>query len=211
MNIQNPYLEEIKDVIPFLDWYQDDLDGIEYPQEDAENAVKRHMAAVCLRTEMIRKYSFAIPTQEIIEKIVKYSPIIEVGAGTGYWAWVLRQSGATVEAFDAYPPSAKSKNRYFKNATQWSPVKQGVVEVVKNYSNHSLFLCWPPYNKPMATDCLKQYSGKRLIYIGESEGGCTCDDQFHKLLSKEWDLVENTKIVRWVGMFDELFIYNRKQ
>ena len=43
----------------------------------------------------------------------------------------------------------------------------------------------------MAARCLEHYTGQRLIYIGEGDGGCTADDQFHQMLEEHWEEVEN--------------------
>ena len=39
-----------------------------------------------LREKMLEGFCFAVLTEEMIDKIKEYAPILEVGAGTGYWA-----------------------------------------------------------------------------------------------------------------------------
>ena len=41
-------------------------------------------------------------------------PLLEVGAGTGYWASLLRQAGVSVTAVDSHPPGAQSGNLWHK-------------------------------------------------------------------------------------------------
>ena len=38
------------------------------------------------------------------------SPLVEVGAGTGYWALQLRQMGVEFTALDSQPPGSRSRN-----------------------------------------------------------------------------------------------------
>jgi hypothetical protein len=47
------------------------------------------------RSQLITRYGFAIPSEEALGAIWRCSPrgVIEVGAGTGYWAYVLQQGG----------------------------------------------------------------------------------------------------------------------
>ena len=78
-SMQNPYLEE----------FQSRYNGSYFFHE--------------LRDELVKKYAWAVPTEASIEAIAALGPIVEVGAGTGYWAWLLRQVGATVEAYDVAP------------------------------------------------------------------------------------------------------------
>lgn len=50
-----------------------------------------------------RLFSWAIPNKKAIDICSNYGPIVEVGAGTGYWAWLLRKQGVSVEALDILP------------------------------------------------------------------------------------------------------------
>lgn len=56
-----------------------------------------------IRTFACRMYAFAVPTSEAIAVLKRYSPVVEVGAGTGYWASLLRKAGADVTALDCQP------------------------------------------------------------------------------------------------------------
>lgn len=38
-------------------------------------------------------YSYATPSIESIDKLVNYAPLVEIGAGTGYWAYLIEQRG----------------------------------------------------------------------------------------------------------------------
>ncbi len=144
-------------------------------------------------------YAWAIPTDEALATIAKYSPIIEIGAGTGYWAALLQERGTDVLAFDIYQAGPKHTKVLF-----------GSCEEIQNHPERTLFLCWPPYKTPMAIDCLKAYRGRYLIYVGEGDGGCTGDDAFHALLCREWKPIEYVKIPRWLTIHDRLVVYERK-
>lgn len=51
------------------------------------------------------KYAFAVPNERALQVIAYYSPVVEVGAGTGYWAGLLRKRGVEVIAVDIAPPA----------------------------------------------------------------------------------------------------------
>ena len=161
------------------------------------------------RENGIHNYSFAIPTDAALDVISKYAPIIEMGSGSGYWAHLLRQKGVDIMAYDKYPPtSVKNPWRITKT---WTGVLYGRPPKLKKHTNRSLFICWPPYNTPMGTECLKHYRGRHFIYIGESHYGCTGDDEFHQILEKEWDEIEEVRLPTWPAIHDYLVVYLRKE
>jgi hypothetical protein len=48
-------------------------------------------------------YAFAAPNNHALKALAAVAPIIEVGAGVGYWALLLRQAGVDVVATDELP------------------------------------------------------------------------------------------------------------
>ncbi|MFI6391505.1 hypothetical protein [Nonomuraea sp. NPDC050540] len=144
-------------------------------------------------------YAYAIPSPKTIEWVSGFSadlPIVELGAGRGYWAGQLSRAGIAVEAYDLEPPD-KAKNVSFLGAAGqidvWHPV--GSLEEFATRSrsmNYVLFLCWPPgWGNTMASEALLSFEkagGERLIYIGEPKGGITGDDAFFYALSERWRL-----------------------
>lgn len=158
------------------------------------------------RYELVTTHAWAVPSVEAIDMIVKHSPagVVEIGAGTGYWARLLRERGLFVMAFDEAPhdnPQAQGT---------WSPVEKGGPEKAALWPQLTLFLCWPPYNLPMAHECLRAYSGSTVAYVGEGYGMATGDDAFHDELEDNWDLIDEVALPRWFGIRDDLHIYKRK-
>jgi len=152
------------------------------------------------RREYVRDYSWAIPSELAIEAIRKYAPIIEVGAGGGYWSYLISLDGTSVVAVDNESESFQKK---------WIKTENKGPECLEFYPQQSLFLCWPPYNTPMASDCLLQHKGKYLIYIGECDGGCNADAQFFNILRNEFKLIETIEIPTWPNINDKLWVYQR--
>ncbi len=52
--------------------------------------------------------------REALKALAGVGPLLEVGAGTGYWAFLLRQAGVAVTAVDSHPPGAQSGNLWHK-------------------------------------------------------------------------------------------------
>ncbi len=159
------------------------------------------------RLEFINKYSYAIPNQEAIKSIAKYSPLIEVGAGHGYWSFLLDQAGANIIAFDDYSWFGKT---VLTGENFYTDVEKASHKILKNYPERSLLLCWPPPFNDMAYKCVKTFKGKYFIYIGEDYKGCTANEKFHEYVYENFDTIEQIEIPTWPNFYDRLFIYKRK-
>ena len=159
-----------------------------------------------IRHELVVKYSWAIPNEEAINVITKYSPVVEIGCGTGYWARLLVENGCEITPVDKY-----IKNNPYEHEIKWTHILEGDEdELTETPSDTNLFLCWPPYDEPIAYNCLKKFKGKYLIYVGENRGGCTATDDFFDELESNWEKIETVCIPRWAGIHDTLKVYKRK-
>src|SRR4051812_41614544 len=151
-----------------------------------------------IRRKLIWAYSWAVPSREVIEEIARHAPLIEMGAGTGYWAWLLSQAGADVLAYDANvaaPP-------------HWFGVREGGPEALSAHSGRALYLCWPPLDEPFAEGCLERYEGQTLLYLGAE--GRTAGPGFYARLEREWELVRRLEVPSWPGWENELRTYVRR-
>ncbi len=154
------------------------------------------------RKKLIWAYSWAIPTPEAIEKIAALSPLLELGAGTGYWGWLLRQAGARINCWDANPGAGP----------HWSEVEYGTPEMLSelpDLSERTLLLVWPPLDEPMAEQALMHFTGKHVIYIGEWRGR-TGSSAFHDRLEREFQLDQSIELPRWPGFSDSIQIRSRQ-
>ena len=71
-----------------------------------------------MRSQLIARYGFAVPSDEALTAIERCSPqgVIELGAGTGYWAFLLQQRGVDVVAFDIEPAPVSAER-----VVRWHP------------------------------------------------------------------------------------------
>ena len=180
------------------------------PREDISRHLQREMGLLYRRHAFIDQYSFAVPSREALAAIARFSPLIEIGAGTGYWAKLLRKAGADVLAFDLAPPALGSSNPHGWTWTH-TEVLPGGTEKLLEHPDRTLFLCWPPYASAMAARCLELYQGEHLVYIGEGVSGCTGDDRFHELLERAWVCIETVDIPHWPSVHDQLEVYQRNE
>lgn len=188
------------------------------------------------RTEAIARYGFAIPSDEAIGAIQRCSPegVIEVGAGTGYWASLLQRRGVDVVAFDI-EPAPSPQNTWFAGTRPWHPVHHGDHDIVRAHSERTLLIVWPTKNETWAATALERYhdaGGQRVVFVGEGPGGRSGDATFHAMLGElsscvqcvygatrepcicgvgaRWHRIETIKLPHWPGFFDDLQIYARE-
>jgi hypothetical protein len=175
--------------------------------------------AYTTRHELCHKYSFAIPNDEAIEKIASFGKILEIGAGTGYWASLISAAGAEVAAIDLAPVGGPWKNEWAFKEKHY-PVEQGNGwEWVDAFTpEYTLMMCWPPMDN-MAADCLNSTHGDRVIYIGEWNG-CTANDTFFSMVDggwyeddqslARWKIEEQIYLPHWPSVHDAMYILRRK-
>ncbi|MGW6912544.1 hypothetical protein ACWGB8_01780 [Kitasatospora sp. NPDC054939] len=164
------------------------------------------------RGDLSSRYAWSIITPGDVDWIVEQlagRSVVEIGAGTGYWAWQLQQAGVDVAAYDPNPPAAG--NEYCKHGP-YADVQQGGAEAVRAHQDRALLMVWPPYGGQHAEETLRAYDGGLLIYAGEGYGGCTADDGFYELLHAEWDEVSVApRHVSWSGINCSLSAWRRKE
>jgi hypothetical protein len=56
------------------------------------------------QSPITRGFSLSVPSEEALAALKHCGPLCELGAGTGYWAALLRSRGADVVAYDLMPP-----------------------------------------------------------------------------------------------------------
>jgi hypothetical protein len=158
-----------------------------------------------IRYPLCQQFAFAVPNRAALEALTAIGPIVEMGSGGGYWAYLLRRRGVDVVAYDQDPEL--EYNRY-RLTRRWTEVARGRPPILARHADRSLFLCWPGMDG-MAAACLRHWRGATVAYIGEGTSGCTGDDDFHARLACDFERMKRVKIPQWPGVHDELEIWRR--
>ena len=138
--------------------------------------VGRHHPA---RRRLARRYAYGVPSEEALALIAAVSPqgVVELGAGTGYWARLLHERGVDVVAIDRWPPGS-GENRFVDDDVQWFTVLTGDERSVAQHADRTLLLVWPTWNETWPADAVANYyaaGGATLVFVGEGPGGLTGD------------------------------------
>jgi hypothetical protein len=189
------------------------------------------------RRQLAALFSWAIPDDGALAVVADCGPLLECGAGTGYWAALLRARGVDVAASDVAPlgdaaaGSAAAKDGGAARSTRggtgraagneyhdgerrpWAEVAAAsAVDAVRSNraSGRTLFLCWPPFDDDGASyAALRAYRGDVLVYAGGAAGGPTGTVRFHRELTLNWRRAEQVALPNWPGLADRLTVYRR--
>lgn len=175
----------------------------------AEAAAKLDLQA--RRRELASLFSWAVPNTRALDVLAAHAPLVECGAGMGYWAALLRARGVDIVAYDAAPPGL-AKNAYHRaRRAPWTEVERASsVSAARRHRDRTLVLCWPPYGDDASSyDVMRAYRGDTLIYIGEPDEGATGSVRFRRELARNWTLSQAVALPRWPRLRDTLMVYRR--
>lgn len=150
------------------------------------------------RSSLVHKFSWAVPSAAALQEIQDFCngrKIIEIGAGTGYWASLLQAKGQAVVPID--------------NGSE--PVDCQYTEVIQadgreflaahDTREDVLMCCWPR----SMDDWLAAFGGQALICIGELEGAT----DYIQEEDTAWRLSKEFRIPQYLGMRDMLRMYSK--
>lgn len=201
--MHNPYLREFKALESVREYCQAELDG------DADAASRAYTDWNQARRKMTSRYSWAIPSAEALCAIRQYAPIIEGGAGTGYWGYLFQQMGVDYLSFDLNPVDVRGNGWHRQSAQSWCPVVEADENIIVRHRQRTLFLCCPPSSGQFGRQALELYAGEIFLYAGELDG-CAANESLKSLLEKDWLLISQIALPRWPCAADSLYIFWRK-
>lgn len=174
-------------------------------------------------------YGYATPTPEALSAVAKYAPLVEMGAGTGYWSSLLQKQKVDIVAYDKCPPTTdgatdgassgggrahkQERNAYHGQVPPFCAIGKGGPEVLKQTTDgmaaRNLFLCYPPPHDDMALNCVRFFQGEFVIHVGEWQGD-TGDRRFEKELQLRFALVRELALPNWGNSAYHLSIWRRR-
>ena len=155
------------------------------------------------RMKFIRTFGFAILNVETVQLIREYSPILEVGAGTGYWTMELAQAGVDILATDPTP------GMYFEGSSLWTNVDMiNGPEAMEKHPGRNLLICWPD-REEWPSEVVAEFNCRHIIYVGEPRDGCTGNKRMFDILDERYELETRLEIPRFQKIHDQLEIWRR--
>ena len=134
---------------------------------------------------LTRRYSWGIPSpgdMTWLTEILDRRGLVEIGAGSGYWAWQARQAGIDVIA---YEPSDPADNKY-TDGVEYVTTRRRGHGAARSHPDRALLVSWPTQGATWAAHALAVFPGSLLVYVGEGKDGHCADDAFFALLERCW-------------------------
>ena len=138
-----------------------------------------------------RCIAHAVPSTQCLKAISKLGPVIEVGAGAGYWTAMLQERGVDAVAYDLDPPDPEVLTNGFAFRPFTTVHKADGISLFQtdpDLASRTLLLVWPgefdgPQKVELAdgstvappgweTSCINaflQAGGTHVVYVGERE------------------------------------------
>jgi hypothetical protein len=163
------------------------------------------------RRELASLFSWGVPNERALEVLAAHAPLVECGAGMGYWSALLRARAVDVAAYDAAPPGAETNAYHALPRGPWTAIeREDSMHAARRHGDRTLVLCWPPFDDDRASYAvLRAYRGDTLVYIGERGEGATGSVRFHRELALNWSLEEEVRLPNWPRLRDTLVVYRR--
>jgi hypothetical protein len=165
-----------------------------------------------------------------LASIARYAPIVEIGAGTGYWARCLRERSIDVVAYDEFGEQwqtwfrplvlqgleishgvralVSQPDQTRSDPVLWTEVLKGSPSVLAQHSQRTLMLCWPDPWSGFDEAGLLEHRGAYVVFVGAP--GDTGSDGFRRLIHRKWQSVEEADVPRWFNSDDRLVVYQRR-
>lgn len=159
------------------------------------------------RRELAARFSWSIPTEAALGLVGDHGPLVEVGAGTGYWAALLRDRGIDVRPTDADPAGST----YHRDGRTWTEVRRSsAVDAVRAWPDRTLLICWPPPDDDTAGyAAVRAYTGDTVLYVGGGADGPTGTARLHRELDLNWTVTDELALPSWPGIPDRLTVWRR--
>src|SRR5260370_2256283 len=109
-----------------------------------------HLAALGLaerRRELASLFSWAIPNTRALEVLAAHAPLVECGAGMGYWSALLRARSVDVVAYDAAPPGVEANAYHARARGPWTAIeREDSARAARRHPSRTPALSCPPFD-----------------------------------------------------------------
>lgn len=161
------------------------------------------MSAHLQRERVVLTHGYAIPCREALDAVAALSPLVEVGAGTGYWSALLRRRGA-----DVIPTDPDRLGHPTATGRILAPEPLDGEEAVRRYPERNVLMVWPSADDDWPERVVRAMAPGRFL-AAVTEASCGTKG-FYEALELLCDVVGDAPLPRWPCMRDRLVVYRRR-
>lgn len=129
-----------------------------------------------------------LPTDTALDVLKEYSPIVDIGAGNGYWTEMINRAGGDCIAIEPDPELREH---------EWCHIEKGTHEVVKKYNDRNVLLCHPPGSLWIVDLLDYMNDDQTLIFVGEWWRGQDGLKDFFDKLRVQYYITNTFEVVNW--------------
>eukprot|EP00055_Hartaetosiga_balthica_P004912 m.13649 g.13649 ORF g.13649 m.13649 type:complete len:292 (+) comp4180_c0_seq1:1-876(+) len=156
------------------------------------------------RRNYVYEYGCVKWTNSALNIVKDLGPIVEIGAGGGHWAKELRDRGVDIQAYDNDSTDSPTPTNARKTKVLYGDEKK-----LSWYPHRTLLMVYPPPGN-MAYNCLDQYKGDVIVYVGEGRGGVNANSRFFDKVEEEFDCVLIEPVEPFSKCYEKMFVLWRK-
>ena len=162
-----------------------------------------------VRRAFVANWGFSIPCAEAINVLHSLSPLVELGAGSGYWTALMRAAGADMVATDKVSEGSPGYQLTAGLHCQIEPLCG--LSAVRAYPARNVFCSWPSEGDDWCAEAAAAMQrGRYLGLISKGRGGNVGSDALFDLLDKEFSPKGHIAIPQFPGSADGLTFYQRR-
>jgi len=172
----------------------------------------------------LQEYPEYVPTDEAINVLIDYGPLVEVGAGNGYWSYVLNENGGDAVPTDICPIEVHSgtypvTETFETNGGEteeprvrlWCNVEtQDGKVAVTEHPDRTVLMCHPSGATRWSEDVLDAITDQHLVFVGEWFPGADATIRFFQKLIDEFTLIETFPVFDWESMHAQGYVFTKK-
>ena len=155
-----------------------------------------------------REWGFSIPCEEAVSTLLSLSPLVEIGAGAGYWSALLSAAGADIVATDA---QVSGEIGYRFEPGRYSDVQPlDALAAVRRFPERNVFCSWPTMGEGWAAEATREIpQGRSFALISDGRSGITATDVLFDVLEEKFVITAEIDIPQFPKVKDRLIVYRR--
>lgn len=165
-----------------------------------------------------------LPTDAALDVLTDMH-LLEIGAGSGYWAHVITEAGGDIIPTDIRPPeiaadatppvttqtivSVKDGEQIESDETLWADVREADHQVITDYPDRDVLLCHPEAFEWTLEVLELLGAEQRLVLVAEWYPGHDAVPKFFQRLDQEWELDETFPVLDWASMHARGYVFSQ--
>ena len=162
------------------------------------------------RTAFIKQFSFAVPCREVLDALQSLEPILEVGAGTGFWTHLMNQRG--IDAWSTDVPQMHNEHEQAIGAFGLNE-EMDAERAVRTYPSMNVFISWPVYWSDWPERAISAMeSDQYLACIDDGRRGQTGSERFYDILDRDFEKLNVLTFGQpsWPRQYDAFHVWRKK-